>query len=106
MAINTAQGSCISGSEINLIEKVASEHPRMKFFMIETKIYNILKQVYHKKIECMGHLKSFEKLNFLYRSGLDEIPFGGYVYRKDDKIGSIYYLVQGEVKITKTIDEK
>ena len=78
----------------------------MKFFMIETKIYNILKQVYHKKIECMDHLKSFEKLNFLYRSGLDEIPFGGYVYRKDDKIDSIYYLVQGEVKITKTLDEK
>jgi hypothetical protein len=78
----------------------------MNFFMIETKIYKILNQVYNRKIECMDHLKSFEKLNLFYRSGLEEIPFGGYVYRKDDKIDNIYYLLEGEVKITKTIDEK
>jgi hypothetical protein len=84
--VNNSQGSVISGTVIDLLSKASSDHPRMKFFMIENKIYNILKYVYHKKIECMEHLKSFEKLNFLYQSDLDEIPFGGYIYRKEDKI--------------------
>jgi CRP-like cAMP-binding protein len=54
----------------------------------------------------MENMKNFEKLNFFYRSNLDQIPFGSYIYRKHDEITHIYYLVKGEIQISKSIDEK
>jgi signal-transduction protein with cAMP-binding, CBS, and nucleotidyltransferase domain len=74
--------------------------------MIETKIYNILKYLFFKSIPCFNHFKSFEKLNFFYRCDLDAYSYGGYVYRKEDEISKIYYLVKGQIQITKCVDEK
>lgn len=74
--------------------------------MIEKKIFNILKYLFYKKIPCMESMKNFEKFNFFYRAEITFTPYGSYIYRKDDPITHIFYLVKGEVQISKSIDEK
>ena len=70
------------------------------------KVELALGKLYGLDIPVLSQFKSGEKLNLLMKCQHTSLNFGSFVYRKGEKISSLFYLIEGEIKILNKKKEK
>ena len=78
----------------------------LKMYRMSQKVELVLGKLNSLEIPIFSELKSCEKLNLLMKCQHATLNFGSFVYRKGEKISSLFYLIQGEIKILNKQNEK
>jgi hypothetical protein len=90
-----------------LCESITQFTSRNSFILykISKKTVLILEKLYFLELPLMNGMKSSEKFWFLERCEVEELHFNSFVYRRGEEIDSIYYLLEGQIKMFKELGE-